>query len=287
MDTQNPWQPGQNPEPGSEAPPSGPYNPPAAQPPYQPGGYAPPQGGYAPPEGSGGGYAPQPGGYPPPPPQKKGFNWLACCGISCGVVLLIGVIVFAVMFKSCSGIVGMGMRMQKAQQTVIATDANTIKTSATPLSKEQLNADLKGNEGKWIALSGSIGVDSNGMGQSMGSNGQQVPSTNYFIEPNIVIMDLSAAPSKGSIGDTITAYGQYTVMDLKDIPIVGKMIEEQAKTDPKMAGITQFVMFMAKEVEVTPGTGGSETTPPDSSGNQWGGGESGGQPIDGGGPPST
>lgn len=256
MDNQTPWQPGQNPEGGSapEAPPSGPYSP--------PGGYEPPAGQpYMPPQTEvQGGYPPP--AYSPPPQQKKGgFNWLACCGISCGVLLVVTIIVVLVVGKSCSGFLGPIMQMGKIAQEIEKTDIATIQSSASPVDAASLSADPASFKDQWLAVEGMLGDESDAMAQSMKSQSGQ-DGTAYFISPDILVIDVSNAPPVGDAGDTVRAYGKAVKLDFKEmLKFMGEEAVKELENDPQMQGHTSFVFVFAKQVDLV-ATGDPPAAPP-------------------------
>ncbi|MCC7477127.1 hypothetical protein IT575_01605 [bacterium] len=242
MDNQTPWQPGQNPEGQGpqEAPPAGPYAPPAD--------YSPPGQPYAPPQDPNAAYGQAP--YSPPPQKKGGFNWLACCGISCGVLLLVSILVVVIVGKSCGGLWGPIMEMGKVAQEIEKTDISTIQSSASPLDSASLSADPDSFKGQWLALEGMIGAENDQMAQSMkGQSGQE--GTAYFIAPDILVMDISNAPPVGDEGDTIRAYGKAVKFDLKEmLKFMGPEALKELESDPQLQGRTNFVFVFAKQVDL-------------------------------------
>jgi hypothetical protein len=260
--------------PDPNQPPAGGYTPGSGG--QQPGGYAPPSpppGGYAPPQG---GYQPPPGGYAPPqgdpnqpPPyqpagggygggygggqQRKqgGFNWLACCGIGCGVVILITVLVCALMWKVVAPFVGIGVQAGQVAQEIQKTDVATIQSSAEAVDSAALAANPEAYKDKWVAVTGELGDQSGSSGQSYG--GQQ--GTSYMLKDFVIVSDLSQAPAVGQKGDTITAYGKIVIMDLGAIPFLKKAMEDEAAKNPAEKVPTKFVMVFAKKVELSGGGG--------------------------------
>lgn len=241
---QSPPEPGAYPgQPSSPAPGAQgqPYQPPQ-QPGYAPPGYAQgyEEGGYPPP--SSGGYAPA--------PQKKPFNWLACCGISCGVALLIGVLVWVLTLKMCGGLVGPVIQMGLVASQVQKADASTITAAAEAVTAEQLSANPDAYKGKWIALEGVLGNQSDPAAQQMsGQTGQS--GTSYYMAPNIIITDLSLAAPVGDEADTVKVYGKAVKFDLKEmLKGFGEEAVKEIENDPQMKGMTTFIMVFAKKAEL-------------------------------------
>lgn len=224
------------PDPGAQGQP---YQPPQ-QPGYPPAGY---EQGYAQ-----GGYPPPPGAYPPA--QKKPFNWLACCGISCGAMLLIGILVWVISLKTCGGFIGPLIQMGKVGQEVQKADASVVTASAQPVDAASLAAAPEAYQGQWLALEGALGDQSDPMAQEMASQSGQ-SGTAYYLEPNILVVDISGASAVGDEGDTVRAYGKAVKLDLKEmLKFLGPEAMKDLESDPQMQGKTTLVMFFAKEVEL-------------------------------------
>jgi len=246
MDYTQPDQPTADEHPGTPAPPAGPPTPGAGQPPahmpYQPSDQ----------------YLPPPP--PPPPPPRKGFNWLACCGITCAVLLIVGGLVAYCGYRFVQPFMGMGLQLPQLQSEVQQTDIQTIKSAAMSVDAATLASNPVTYEGQWLELTAKI--DSNnpfgGSPFPVGnSSGQQ--ATTYMLEESIVLMDVTQSPPVGNPGDEIVAYGKIYAWDLKELekmPIVGKSIGEEMQKDPNMQGKMLLVFFIAKEVTLAPVTSG-------------------------------
>ena len=280
---QSPGADNQQPQPPPYQPPAQPHQPPAQpyQPPQTP--YQPPQAQYQPPAGQyqqpPQAYQQQPGGYqqvPPPPPasQRKGFNWLACCGITCLVLLIIGVLLFFGCRNFIKPFYSMGVGMAKVSEVVKGTDEATVVSAAVPVTTAELAAAPQSYMNQWLAVNGTIQSDASGMSNKSFSSGNfnTADTTPYMLTDTVMVMDLSKAPAVGTTGDNVTAYGQIYVMDLAEvgkIPMVGKTILEEMKKDPQFAGNSKMVFVIAKKVERVGGTGlqppaaqGGDSTPP-------------------------
>jgi hypothetical protein len=241
-DGQQPPAPGAYPPPGGQAPPD----------PATPQGYQPPGSTYGPPPGSepyqpgqsGGGYG---GGYQAPP-KKGGFNWLACCGIGCGVVLVVGILVCVLMWKVIAPFVGMGMEVNKLSEEVKAADINTIMSSAVEVDDKTLAADPAAYAGQWVMLDAVLGDEN----QSGSANFGNSPATSYVTENMVMISDVSNAPRVALKGDSIVAYGKVYVMDvaemMKSFPGAKEEIEK-SMAEQNMPGGAKIAMFFAKSVE--------------------------------------
>ncbi|MBN2081739.1 hypothetical protein JW859_05955 [bacterium] len=223
---------------------------------------------------SGGQQAYQPaGGYqaPPPPPAKKGgFNWLACCGITCLVLLIIGGLVGFCTWRMIAPFMGMGLQMASISETVSNTDIQTIKASAVEVDVDQLKAGAKGYEGQWLKLTGEL-TQAGQIASGFSTNEfNSEDMTSYVLGSNIVVMDVTKAPSVGGMGDTIVAYGKcysWDLMELEKMPFFGGMIAEELKNSPEFQGNTSMVFFMAKEVTrvgvADQTNSAADTAPPD------------------------
>ena len=238
MDYTQPDPPASGEQPDSGAAP--PYQPetgqgqPPAQQPYQPAG----------------GYQ----GAPPPPPAKKGFNWLACCGISCAVLLIVGGLVGFCSYRMFQPFFSLGIEMAAMSTRVQETDLATIKAGAVAVTAAELAADPSLYKAQWLELEGEIATSSafSGSSFSLGDFSSE-DSTNYELVGNIVLMDVTGAPAVGTAGDEIVAYGQcftWDLMEMEKMPFFGKALVEEIKNDPNMQGQTAYVMFMAKDVSL-------------------------------------
>ena len=193
----------------------------------------------------GGGYQPIEPSYGPPP-KKKGFNWLACCGISCGVILVIGVILSIAGVNLFKNFMGNAMTVAIELQE---TDAATIRSQAQSHSAEEVAQDPAGFTSNWVAMEcvvmspseyaakyfNSEDVSESEMGNMSGQQG-----TMYLVDGGFMVIDTSNAPNKAQPGDTIVAYGKPFVMNFKAIPGMGD------KMPPELDNLR---MFMAKEVD--------------------------------------
>jgi hypothetical protein len=265
-DNQPPGSPGAEPGLGG-------YDPPASgQPDYgtEPPGYTgqdtgtppgqPPYGGQQPGFHQPGGYDPGSGAQPPydyseprysPPPKKGGFNWLACCGIGCGVMLLVTIAICVIMWKVIAPFVGMGVSAGKVAEDIQKTDFATVEANATEIDSATLVASPEAYAGKWLAVTGELDDDSAAQGNNMGQQG-----TGYVTTEMLIISDLSNTPRVGTKGDWVTAYGKIVVMDFAQVPWLKKMIEEEAAKNPDQPTPTKIVMLFAKKVELYTEDGG-------------------------------
>ncbi len=261
--------PNSDPGPQPEAPPaSQPYQPPQAQPYQQPGPS------YQTPPGQPG--LQQPGNYyeaPPPPPAKpkKGFNWLMCCGITCGcllILVIIGGIGFIMMSKNFAE---WGAAFEAAATDVNNTDPQQIRAEATIVDARVLAQNPELYADQWVGVEGIVSGDVSGNANfNMGQYGTQ-NTTSYYLEGGVLVMDLSQMPRVGYNGDMIRAYGKAVVFDMSQMPIFGKFIEkalaEAAKDDPTLQEMPVKMVFVyTRDVElvVTPEEGGdaSDGEPP-------------------------
>jgi len=241
--------------PGQYAPPYGqqPYVPPQQSylPPQQP--YAPPQQPYQQPQ--------YPYGAPPSPAPRKGFNWPACCGITCLVLLILGGGVGYCAYRVLQPFWKMTLEASKLEKEVRAADLNTIKSSAEVVSAEKLAANPDAYAGKWIALEGVVasGQEVAGPWSSGSFGGGQ--TTNYELEHGVMVMDTSNTPAVSKAGEGMRAYGKFFAWGLSDMekmPLFGRVFTEEMKKDPQFKDLTQFVFFVAKGVEAA---GGAATKP--------------------------
>jgi len=206
---------------------------------------------------------------PPPPPQpaKKGFNWLACCGITCLVLVIIGALMAWGCYRMAKPFIAMIAEMKVIQEEVMRTDSATVRSAATAVDGSTLTQTPSDYKDKWLAVEDTIVSTTMGANPFSGGNAQAQNATQYTLTSGIMVIDLSNAPPVGSGGDTIRAYGKAYIMDWKDLekaPIFGKLVEELKKESAPGANTLQLPIVIAKEVElVTAGGGGEEEQPQD------------------------
>ena len=253
----NPNQQSENPQP---------YQPPQApqyqQPPASQGYQAPPQQQHGYPQQPPQQQYQQPGGgqyyqAPPPPPAKpkKGFNWLMCCGITCGCLVIIAIIGGIGVWMVGKNFAEWGQSFDAAAEEVNNTPAEQIRAGATIVDSRVLGDNPESYADQWVAIEGVIAGDvSAGTSFNMGQYGTQ-NSTTYVLEGGVIVLDLSQSPQVGYSGDMIRAYGKAMVFDMSNMPLFGgfmeKAMEEAAKSDPNMQDIpVKMVMFYTKDVEL-------------------------------------
>jgi hypothetical protein len=208
-------------------------------------------GGYGPAPGQAGDYG-QPGGYQAPP-KKAGFNWLACCGIGCGVVLVITLLVGMLMWKSCAPLFEMGKQAETLTKEVRSSNAEQVRAEASYVDSTELGSIADTLAGQWIAVEGVVlGLDAMS-GSSFSSGGfNSSDSTSYLLEGGVMVLDMSKAPNVASVGDTMIAYGKCVVFDMTKLPFIGGIMEQAAKEDPELAAMGgKMIFFFTQDVEKT------------------------------------
>jgi hypothetical protein len=188
--------------------------------------------------------------YPPPPPQSRGFNWLACCGITCAVLLIIGGVVGYCTYRFAQPFLNIGMQMVQVAETVEATDIATIKAEAMETDAQALAANPTIYKGKWLVIEGAITSQSGPMGEMQGAFGAE-DATSYVLADNVMVLDISQQAPVGGVGDRIRAYGQcmvWDLMELEKLPFIGKQIAEDLASEPALQGKTMMIFVVAKEV---------------------------------------
>ena len=259
MDTNQPNNQEQQTPGYSNQPPAGgaPYQPPQQQqyqqqPPQQP--YQPQQSPYQ--------QQQQPYGYqqapPPPPQQKKGFNWLACCGITCLVLVIIGGGIAFCSYKMVAPFMDIGLTMANLEEEVKNTDVSVMRSSAVAVDTATLYNNPNDYKGTWLEVTGEVVHDdgSSEIGADTFASGEFVT---YILEDHVVLMDVTNSPEVGVPGDTIRAYGKcygWDLMELEKMPFVGKTIADEMRSDPQLAGNTKLVFFIGKGVELVEGGSG-------------------------------
>jgi hypothetical protein len=187
------------------------------------------------------------------PPKQKGFNWLACCGITCGLLLLLTILFGILFWQMIAPIVGMGTSAVAMEKEVREASIESIQSSATPVDAATLTASPDAYDDQWIELTGKLAS----YGTPPPSSGQgQLEGTQYMLEPMIMVTDISMNPPAGQAGDELRAWGKFVVMDLSKMPFMGQMIKDEMAKDPTFQGNTAFIMFVAKQVELVGGASG-------------------------------
>ena len=218
----------------------------------------------------------QPYGYqqapPPPAPQKKGFNWLACCGITCLVlVIIVGGVSFCA-YKTFAPLLNPVFEIAKISEEVKSAKMTDIQSDTIEVDTQMLYDNPKDFKGRWLALTGEvIDDDSNStIGADTFTNGE---FTTFALENNVVLMDISNSASGITTGDQIKAYGQcygWDLMEIEKAPFFGKEMAAEMRKDPSLAGNTKIIFFMAKGIEVVQvGGGGTPSGDEDSGGDGW------------------
>lgn len=245
-------------------------------------GGTPPQQPYQPPAQQSG----IPGGYQqaplPPPPQKKGFNWLACCGITCVVLFILGGGMVFCTYQMAKPFIEMTTELASLSNEVISNDVATMKASAIPVDAIALSTSPDQYTGQWLELEGELSHNSF-TGTSAFSSGDfnTEDCTNYVIR-NVLVMDVDRSPAVGNAGDRIRAYGKAYALHLsaiEKIPFIGKPMVDEFRKDPMLAGQDTMIFFLCKGIHRTDvaavetdggDEGGSDDeTSDDSSGNGW------------------
>lgn len=200
---------------------------------------------------------------PPPPPQGKGFNWLACCGITCAVLLIVGGVVGYCGYRFFQPILNVGLQMMQVAETVKATDIATIKAEALETDAEALAANPTVYKGKWLMIEGAIASQSGPIGEMQGAfNAENY--TPYILADNVLVLDISQQAPVGGVGDRIRAYGQcmvWDLMELEKMPFVGKQMAEEMANEPALQGKTMMIFVVAKEVTRVSVADGSPAAP--------------------------
>ena len=206
-------------------------------------------------------------GFPPPPPpppptqQRRGFNWLACCGITCAVLVIIGGLVGYGCWQFMQPMVEMGMKLVEMEEEVNAADSQTIRASAVPIDATELAANPNLYDGQWVAVEGTIST-SGYQGAFQAQDFDSEETTSYLLGDNIIVMDITHAPAIGAAGDRMRAYGKCYRWQLKKIPLVGKFMEEAMKSGaPGAPTSTDMVFVLTKDVELIGAAPASELPP--------------------------
>ena len=197
------------------------------------------------------GYQPMQPGYSPPQ-KKKGFNWLACCGISCGVLLVLAIIAGIFIYTGFKKVMDSIQPMITAATELESTSIDDIRSQASNMDAESAGSDPDAYNGQWLALEGEVMDPSefvNTYYATGGDTASEIRSsasqegTLYMLRGGIMMTDISNSPSKASPGDTVRGYGKLIVIDMADLPWVGPIIAQELGEN------TKFSFFVAKQVE--------------------------------------
>ncbi|MDQ3024827.1 MAG: hypothetical protein M3R04_10715 [bacterium] len=200
-------------------------------------------------------YAPGPG-QPPLPPlseDRKGINWLACCGITCGVLLVITIVVVFMGMKYIGPIYKSGLNLANVAEEVEKSGAPD--TADVTVTAEELGANPSQFEGQWVAISGLVSDDPGASVDAMKQKRGLEDSSAYFIEPNIILLDVSTSMPSAHQGDIVLAIGKPVVFDFEKLlgPITGGQIEK----DNELGDIKQMVFVITDSVTVVGSTDGT------------------------------
>jgi hypothetical protein len=187
-------------------------------------------------------------GVPPPAGRKSAFNWIACCGIGCGVVLVIGIVAGIVIWRSMGGLVKDTMSVVKVTTEVEAADISQVVSTATPVTAEQLSLAPETYRDQWLAFEGMVTTDPDASHEIPQSGSME--GTAYFVEPNIIVMDLSNAVAVATGGDLIQCVGKLAIMDFSKLGSVGAEIEKDMKETGELGGQAKMIFLVTKGIEV-------------------------------------
>ena len=211
--------------------------------------------------------------YPPPPqPQSRGFNWLACCGITCLVLLIVGGLVGYCGYRAFKPLLDLVFGLDAVAGEVRSAELQTIKDGAMELDTGMLVGNATMYEQQWLALEGEIATV--GFPEEMNFSGRQFnteQTTNYILDNNVIVLDLTQAAPVGSVGDRIRVYGRCYVWDLdkaEDDSFISGMVREVMEQDPDWAGSTTLIFCFAKEVTRVSVADGAPAEPADTPADQ-------------------
>jgi hypothetical protein len=219
-------------------------------------------------------YGQQPYIQPPPyePPQKArgGFNWLTCCGIGCGVALLVGIIAGFFFWKSMGGFVGDAVALAKVSSEVQSADLLQVSATAEAVTADQLVAATDSYKDKWVNFTGTVSDEPDST--RAGNPGSQ-SGTGYYVEPNIFVLDVSNTPAIAPSGSTIQAVGKVAILDLSKIG----PLKEELENDPDSGfkGQTKMIFVITKQVTLVQGAAELTDLPSDAEDGAEGEGETG------------
>jgi len=192
-------------------------------------------------------YSPGPGQppYPAPPERGGGFNWLACCGIGCGVLLVIGVVAFYAVWHFAKPIISAGVELGKVADEVKRGNA---PASAAAVKPEELGQHEEQYDNQWIAVSGRVADDPGPQIDKMRQNPSLQNSTAYYIKPNIVLLDVSTATATAHQGDIVSAIGKPVQMDFAKM--LGPLATREMEKNNDMGDMKKIVFLICNGVKV-------------------------------------
>lgn len=198
-----------------------------------------------------GGYQPMQPGYSPPK-KKGGFNWLACWGISCGVMLLLAIISGFFIYSAVKKVMDSVQPMIEAASELESTSIEDIRAAAVNMDAEEAGASPESYSEQWLALEGEVMNPAEFVSTyypTGGDTASEIRSsasqegTMYMLRGGIMLIDTSNSSNVASAGERVRGYGKLMVIDLAAIPMVGPIIAQELGENSK------FSLFVAKQVE--------------------------------------
>jgi hypothetical protein len=225
----------------------------SAHPPHE-GGYQYGQSPYTPDA-----YAPGPGspGLPPIGPSEergKGFNWLACCGIGCGIALVLVLVGTFVTIKYFKPLINAGIHIANVSEEVRQSGAPD--SADVTVSPEDLAANPEQFENQWVQVTGKVSDDPDAMVDAFKQQRGMQETAGYLIGNNIVVLDVSGSEAKAQQGDTVTVIGKPVVLDFS---MLGPFASTEVRSENELGDIENLIFLITDDVAV--GSGEKEAEP--------------------------
>ena len=199
---------------------------------------------------------------PPPPPQRKPFNWLACCGISCVILLIVGGLIGYGCYRMAQPFVQVGMEMVELENRVSSTAIETIENEAVAVSAAEFSSNPDAYRDQWLVIEGQ--VDSLSANASFGNSSASgsTDGTTYVIDGTVIVIDITNTPHVAKPAESIRAYGQamsWSMESMTSMPIIGGLMKQAMEEDPTFKDAMGMTFFIAKKVELIPGSGARDS----------------------------
>jgi hypothetical protein len=202
-------------------------------------------------------YTPGPAAAPPPPGEAKagGFPWLPCCGVTCGLLLVLTLVFVFIGVKYFKPLINAGMQLGNVSSSVKANGApDKADVTVTP---QELAKNWKQYDGQWVELTGKVTDDPGPSLDTLRQKRGMENTTGYVIDPNIIVLDVSTTEVKAKQGDTISVIGKPVVLDFE---MLGPIASQEIEKENKLGDIRQLVFVITDDVKVVPEPESPEVT---------------------------
>jgi hypothetical protein len=191
------------------------------------------------------GYVPGPGMPPPAQGSGKGFPWLPCCGVTCGLLLVITLVFVFVGVKYFKPLINAGIQLGNISEEVKTEGAPD--TAEITVTAQELSANGAQYENQWVELTGRVADDPGPSLDTLRQKRGMQDSTGYVIDPNIIVLDVTNAEQKAQQGETIRVIGKPVILDFE---MLGPTVAKQIEQDAELGDVKQLVFLITDDVQV-------------------------------------